>query len=134
MKKTLTLFISAIVLCFSIASCVDSSQAIIQAEATAANLQCPRDMGSGMTLTKVDYEGLYVVNYIMGSDDLCFFSQDLVTDEMKSKMVQSLQLQAQTQPSVKKFLEALKKEGVGIIYHYTTSNSAMDVVIEAKDL
>lgn len=134
MKKFVAVFLSAIVICFSVASCVNSPKAIIQAEATAANLQCPKDMGKGLTLTKVEFEGLYVVNYIKGSDDLYSFSQDLVTDEMKNQIVQTLQLQAQSQPSVKKFIEALKKENVGIIYHYNTSNSVMDVVVEARDL
>lgn len=134
MKKTLLLFLSVIVVCISIASCVNSPQAIIQAEATAANLQCPQDMGNGMTLTKVEFEGLYVVNYIKGSDDIYSFSQELVTDEMKNQIVQALKQQAQSQPQVKKYIEAMKKENVGIIYHYSTSNSVMDVVIESRDL
>ena len=134
MKKKAFLLLSAIVFCLSIASCVNSSHAIIQAEATAANLQCPQDMGNGMTLIKVEFEEHYVVNYIKGSDDIYSFGQDLVTDEMKNQIVQALRLKAQSQPSVKKFIEALKKENVGIIYHYYTSESVMDVVVEARDL
>lgn len=133
MKKSITLFTIVIVFCLSIASC-DRSQAIIQAEVTASNLQCPQDLGDGLSLTKVEYEGRYVVHYYKGSDDIYSFSQDLVTDEMKSQIIQTLELQAQLQPSVKKYIEALKKENVGIIYHYNTSKSVMDVVIEARDL
>lgn len=116
MKKSITLFTIAIVFCLSIASCVDRSQAIIQAEVTASNLQCPQDLGDGLSLTKVEYEGRYVVHYYKGSDDIYSFSQDLVTDEMKNQII-PLELQAQLQPSVKKYIEALKKENVGIIYH-----------------
>ena len=133
MKKYLSLFVSAVVMLLTIASCVNSNQAIIQAQAMAANRSCPMEVGNGLTLTKVEFSGLYVV-YNYKGEGLCF-NQENVTPEMKVQIIQTLQTQAQNDANTKKFIEALKKEHVGIIYHYYNgSGMIMDVVIEARDL
>lgn len=132
MKKNLTLLVAVIAVLFSATSCGNGSKAIIQAQAIAANSMCPMEMGGGLTLMKVEYEGLYVV-YSYKGEGMCF-SQENVTPEMKNKIVQSLQTQAQSDATTKRFIDALKKEKVGIIYHYyDVSGSVMDVVVEARD-
>jgi hypothetical protein len=132
MKKCFLLFVAAIAILFSVTSCSNGSQTIIQAQAIAANRSCPMEIGNGLTLTKVSYEGRYVVYSYKGEG--LYFSQENVTPEMKAQIAQSLQIQAQSDPNTKKFIEALKKENVGLIYHYYNSDSVMDVVVEARDL
>lgn len=133
MKKYVFLFLTAIALCLSVASCSNNPKALIQAETTAANLQCPQDIGNGLTMTKVEYTGLYIVYYFKGSDGM-YFSQDNVTAEVKNQIVQTLRLQAENDASIKNLLSALKKAGVGMIYHYYVSDSFMDIVIDANEL
>lgn len=133
MKKHFCLILIAIFTCITFTSCVNGSKAIIQAEATAANLRCPMDMGAGLTLVKVEFEGIYVTYYVKGTDEM-YFSKELITPEMKNQIVQAMQVQAQSDSSAKKFLAALKKENVGIIYHYFNESGVMDVVIESRDL
>lgn len=133
MKKSILLFATAISFLFAATSCVNSNQTIIQAQAMVANRSCPMEVGNGLTLTKVDFPGRYVVYYYKGEG--MYFSQENVTQEMKAQIVQTMQTQAQNDANTKKFIEALKKENVGIIYHYYNgSGMIMDVVIEARDL
>ena len=133
MKKYLVFLLVTLVVCFSVTSCVNNTQTI-QAEANAANRQCPQDLGNGLTLTKVDFEGRYVVYYIKGTEDMSF-CQDDATPEMKYQIVRTLQIQAQNNESMKKFIEALKKENIGVLYHYyTSSDQVMNIVVEAEDL
>lgn len=133
MKKIAILLISAFIVCITVTSCVNDSRSIILAEVTAANLQCPIDMGSGLTMTKVDFPGLYVEYIIKGTEDM-IFSQDAVTPEVKKHLAESLKLEAQSDGKKKKFIDALKKENVGIIFHYFNSSGSMDVIVEASDL
>lgn len=131
---TIWLWIITIIVGLSVSSCGNGTKVVIQAEVSATNLRCPMDMGNGLTLTKVEFEGLYIVYYIKGTDEM-YFSQDNVTPEMKEQLVQSLLMKSESDASAKKFMEALKKENVGIIYHYlNSSNMVMDVVIEAREL
>lgn len=74
MEKIVSFFI-AIAICISITSCTKTPQEIIQKEVTAANNNCPLNIGNGLTLTKVELDGLYVVYQCQGSDEM-FFSQD----------------------------------------------------------
>ena len=61
MKKIILLFVTAISFLFAATSCVNSNQAIIQAQAMVANRSCPMEVGNGLILTKVDFPGRYVV-------------------------------------------------------------------------
>lgn len=71
--------------------------------------------------------------YYYKGEGMCF-SQETVTPEMKAAIVQALQVKAQNDENTKKFIDALKKEHIGIIYHYYNgSDSVMDVVIEARN-
>ena len=134
MKKYFIKFLTAIVLCISIASCVNSPKSIIQASVNTDNRQCPQHIGNGLTLTKVEFDGFYVI-YNYEDTDGSYMNQDNVTPEMKNNIVQTLRTQAQIDSSISNFLEALRKESVGIIFHYyTSSGNVMDVVIEANEL
>lgn len=54
---------------------------------------------------------------------------------MKDQLINALQLKAQIEPGFKKFIDTMKEENIGIIYHYYNSlDMTMDVVIEASDL
>lgn len=115
-------------------TCTKDAQSAIQSELSACNLRCPMDMGNNLTLTKVELKGQYVVYDIMGTEEM-FFSQDFVTSEMKNQLVQTLQIKAQNDPSVEKFIAELKKENIGVIYHYFNSlDMSMDVIIESSEL
>lgn len=135
MKKCLLLLVATIVLFFTVTSCVSNSpRAIIQAEVAGANRICPQNMGGGLTLINLEFPGRYVVYNFKGTEDMIFM-QDKVTPEMKNNIIETLRSQAQYDKSVERFISALKKEGIGIIYHYYNGQSSvMDVVIEARDL
>lgn len=133
MKRYIVVLMAAIAICFSVTSCGNGSRTFIQAQATATNLKCPQDVGNGLTLVSVEFGGLYLVYSYKGEG--MYFSQNNVTPEMKNQIIQALQTQAQSDLSTKKLIEALKKENVGIIYHYfNSSDMVMDVVIEAREL
>ena len=134
MKKNLVLVVLSIVACTLFFSCAKSPREIIQAEVSAANRSCPQPIVGGLTLTKIDFDGNYVVYSCEGTDEM-YFSQDFVTPEIKEQLLQTLQARVQSDASAEKFIEALKEENVGIIYHYYNSlDMMMDVTIEASDL
>lgn len=110
------------------------TEVVIEAAVQIANKQCPQDMGSGLTLTKVENESNYVVYNIEGDDEIYSYSQDLVTDELKEQMISMLQTQSLANSDGAKFIQALKEAHKGVIYHYYTSDTSMDIVIEANEL
>lgn len=107
----------------------DSSEVFIQAQTQAANMQCPMSLGSGLTMVSVEYNGPYVVYNVQGDESMYLFSQDLATDAMKDQIANTLRAQAALDKNVAKFIKALKEKHVGVIYHYYTDSSAMDVVV-----
>ena len=123
----------AAVLMVVLTSC-DSTEAFIQAEVTAANRLCPMPVGNGLTLISAEYTGLYVRYDYKGDDSMHYFSQDLVDDAAKDEIVNELRANAARDKNVDKFIKALKKKHVGIIYHYFTDSSAMDIVVSSNDL
>lgn len=52
----------------------------------------------------------------------------------ETKLISALQQQAMTDTNVNEFMQTLRDAQVGIIYHYYTSSSVMDVVIEYSEL
>lgn len=98
------------------------------------NQQYPQEIGSGLTITEVEYSGNYVTYFCQGDDTMYQFSQDLVTQELKQQLISALQQQAMMDTNVNEFMQTLRDAQVGIIYHYFTSSSAMDVVIEYTEL
>ena len=135
MKKFLFLFLWAALSLATVTSC-NVTDAIIQATVQAGNASCPMDMGNGMTMTKIDYSGPYVTYDYECDQDMYSLSQDMVTPELKQGVISALRTNASKDVSVKKFLDALKKNGTGIIYHYYVpgSTSTMDVIIESPEL
>ena len=135
MKKFLFFFLAAALSLATVTSC-NVSDAFIQATVKAGNASCPLDMGNGMTMTKIDYSGSYVTYIYECDENLYSPSQDKATPELKQELISSLRTSASTDPSVKQFLDALKKNGTGIIYHYYApgSPSTMDVIIESPEL
>ena len=132
MKKNI-LVIAAVCLLLSVSSC-NNPQVIIQSQVTAINRTCPIEFGNGLTLASVENDGRYIVYNFKGPDGM-YFNQTNVTDEMKNQIVQTLNMQAQSDKETDKLLSALKESGVGIIYHYYgDSESVMDVIIESSDL
>lgn len=134
MKSKFYITAAIAVLCLMGMNSCSSSEVIIETEVQAAQKQCPQDLGSGLTLTKVENDSYYVIYYYKGDENLYSFSQSLVTEDQKEQIVSTLQAQAASLPAVKKFLKALKETDKGIIYHYFTSSTSMDVIVEAKDL
>lgn len=133
MKKYLILFMAVIALVFATSSCGNNPQTIIRMQTIAENRSCPQDLGGGLTLVNVEFEGLYMIYNIKGEG--LYFSQKNATPEMKDQIVQTLQTNAQIDAATKKLLTALIDAKVGIIYHYYgDADSVMDVVIEAEDL
>lgn len=115
-------------------SACDSSEMIIQKEVAGAKLQCPMDMGSGLKMVDVEYSGLYVTYSIKGDESSYTFSQEMVTDAMKEQLVKGLWSKAASDANVAQFMNALKNKHVGIIYHYFTGSSVMDVIVEPSRL
>ena len=130
MRKFLFFFLAAALSLATVTSC-NVTDAFIQAIVKAGNAECPLDMGNGMTMTKIDYSGSYVT-YIYECDENMYSpSQENATPELKQELISALHTSASKDASLKKFLEALKKNGTGIIYHYYApgSPSTMDVII-----
>ena len=118
----------------SVSSC-DSADIVLTTYVAAGNTQCPMDCGGGLTLEKIEYaRGAYVTYTYKGNSSIHTFDQSLVTDEMKTQIVNELNNQAMWNKEIKKFINAMKKKHVGLIYHYYTDNSHMDVIIKPNEL
>ena len=131
MKKYLLLLVAVIAIGFTVTSC--SSKSVIEAGVAAENLKCPQNLGNGMTLVKVEFSGLYVT-YDIKYEYLYLISPESIPT-VKSTVIQTLRQQSQFDDSSKDLLDAMKKEGIGIIYHYyNDSGSPIDIVIESSDL
>lgn len=130
--KKLFLFLLASIALFS--SC-NSSEIIVEQQAILANKQCPMSLGSGLTLTKVENNSNYFIYYYEGDSNLYSYSQNAATEELKNQVAAQILSQAGTDAASLKFINALIELNKGIIYHYyTSSGTAMDVVIEADRL
>lgn len=126
----------AVITAFSLivmTSCT-TSEVIIEAEVQAAQRQCPQDLGNGLTLTKVENDARYVIYYYNADETLYSFSQSMVTDAQKEQIISTLQAQAATRSEVQRFVKALQDANKGLIYHYFTSSTNMDIVVEAREL
>lgn len=132
MKKSIIMTAIAAV-CIILTSC-NPAETIINANVKVANAQCPIDLGSGLKTTSLEYTGLYVIYNVQGDDTMYSFSQANATEEIKAQLIASLQSQAMIDDGVRKFIKALREKGVGVIYHYFTSSTVMDVVIESYEL
>lgn len=132
MKKSIIMTAIAAV-CIILTSC-NPAETIINANVKVANAQCPIDLGSGLKITSLEYTGLYVIYNVQGDDTMYSFSQANATEEIKEQLIASLQSQAMIDDGVRKFIKALREKGVGVIYHYFTSSTVMDVVIESYEL
>ena len=130
-KKYLTALVAVFMVMLT--SC-DSSEVFIQAQTQAANMQCPMTLGAGLTMVSVEYNGPYVVYNVQGDESMYLFNQDLATDAMKDQIANQLRAQAALDKNVAKFIKALKEKNVGVIYHYFTDSSVMDVVVEPNRL
>lgn len=128
--KKLLLFFAIVAL---LTSCNSVTEAYLEADVSASNKQCPMSMGNGLTMTKIEKDSNYVIYYVEGDSDLYQFSNDLVTENMKDEMVYEMLSNAKKDASVKKFVDALIKLHIGVVYHYyTSSGSMMDVVLESE--
>lgn len=132
--KTKIIMATLATLCLMAFNACNSSEMIIQKEVAGTKLQCPMEMGSGLKLVDIEYTGLYVTYYFKGDDSMYSFSKDLVTEAMKEQLVKELWSKAASDANVAKFMNALKEKHVGIIYHYFTDSSVMDVIIEPSKL
>ena len=132
MKKSIIMTAIAAV-CIILTSC-NPAETIINANVNVANAQCPIDLGSGLKTTSLEYTGLYVIYNVQGDDTMYSFSQANATEEIKAQLIASLQSQAMIDDGVRKFIKALREKGVGVIYHYFTSSTVLDVVIESYEL
>ena len=132
--KTKFYFVAVAALCLMFLNSCSKSEMIIEASVQAAKKQCPQEIGNGLTLTNVENEPLYIVYSYKGDEMIYSYSQDLATDEVKEQMISLLQNQAFANPDVEKFVKALKDANKGVIYHYYTSDTSMDIVIEANEL
>jgi len=133
MKSKFYFAFFATLLAFTLSSC-NSAEMIIQAEVKAANQQCPMSLGSGLTMTAVEYNVRYVTYYIKGDESIYSFNQSLVTPALKQQLISTLKQNAAADDSMERLLNALNEKHVGIIYHYYTNSSSMDVVINSLDL
>lgn len=128
--KKLLLFFAIVAL---LTSCNSVTEAYLEADVSASNKQCPMSMGNGLTMTKIEKDSNYVIYYVEGDSDLYQFSNDLVTEDLKNHMVSETLSNAKKDASVKKFVDALIKLHIGVVYHYyTSSGSMMDVVLESE--
>ncbi|MCQ2316725.1 MAG: hypothetical protein MJZ85_08620 [Bacteroidales bacterium] len=128
--KKLLLFFAIVAL---LTSCNSVTEAYLEADVSASNKQCPMSMGNGLTMTKIEKDSNYVIYHVEGDSDLYQFSNDLVTEDLKNHMVSETLSNAKNNASVKKFVDALIKLHIGVVYHYyTSSGSTMDVVLESE--
>ena len=133
MKTRIFLKTTVALLCVMFMAACSPETKLISALALM-NQQYPQEIGSGLTITEVEYSGNYVTYFYQGDDTMYQFSQDLVTQELKQQLISALQQQAMTDTNVNEFMQTLRDAQVGIIYHYFTSSSVMDVVIEYSEL
>lgn len=131
MKKALILLAITALAAVSFTAC-NPSEIFIKAIVKNADKQYPEDMGDGLTMQSIEYDGKYVTYTIEGDEDLYSFSQDLVTPELKKDMISSLYDLSLDDGNVVEFLNVLRKHNKGIIYSYYTLDpySEMEVVLE----
>lgn len=124
-----------IVLCMMLISC-NNPETLIRTGIAVANQQCPMDLGEGLSITKIEFTGLYVTYFVKG-DYRYYFTQDKdVVESAKSVLITNLRQQELVNKDMKTLLENLRKAKAGIIYHYYSDvdSSVMDVVVEHNEL
>ena len=134
MKKVLIPILLTAIALLSVQSC-NMGEAVLQAAIKAANEQCPNDMGDGMVMTEIGYDGQNVVYSISCDAETYYLEQDLVTEEMKQSMIDELLTNEASDKNVKTFLTLVRKANAGITYHYFVpgTDQTMDVAIEAGE-
>lgn len=134
MKKVLIPILLTAIAVLSVQSC-NVGEAVLQAAIKAANEQCPNDMGDGMVMTEIGYDGQNVVYSISCDAETYYLEQDLVTEEMKQSMIDELLTNEASDKNVKTFLTLVRKANAGITYHYFVpgTDQTMDVTIEAGE-
>lgn len=135
MKNFFLAAVVAVVSMMSVTSC-DLSEAVIQANVMKNNAACPMEMGNGLTLTHVEYAGMYVEYSIKFPEGTVLTEDKELINESKKQIISSLQVQASMDKDTRKFIDALKKSGVGVIYHYYVpgSDTALDIVIHSHEI
>ena len=134
MKKVLIPILLTAIALLSVQSC-NVGEAVLQAAIKAANEQCPNDMGDGMVMTEIGYDGQNVVYSISCDAETYYLEQDLVTAELKQSMIDELLTNEASDKNVKTFLTIVRKSNAGITYHYFVpgTDQTMDVVLEAGE-
>ena len=131
MKKVLIPIIITALALVSIQSC-DISEKLFQEVIKQANEQCPNDMGDGMVMTGIAYDGQNVVYSISCDAENYYLEQELVTPEVKQASIDELLTKEASDKNVKTFLTFVRKVKAGIVYHYYVSDTdqTMDVYLE----
>ena len=134
MKKVLIPILLTAIAVLSVQSC-NMGEAVLQAAIKAANEQCPNNMGDGMVMTEIGYDGQNVVYSISCDAETYYLEQDLVTDEMKQSMIDELLTNEASDKNVKTFLTLVRKADAGITYQYYVpgTDQTMDVTLEPGD-
>lgn len=97
-----------------VSSCNSIPEAIIEKQVSATNLICPMSVGNGLALTKTENESSYVIYYFEGDSNLYRYSNDLVTEDMRVRIVYELLSQADKDPSSRQFIDALNQLHKGL--------------------
>ena len=131
MKKALIPILLTALALVSIQSC-DMSDTLLKAAIKQANEQCPNDMGDGMAMTGIAYDGQYVIYSIECDGEDYYLEQDLVTPEVKQASIDELLTKEVSDKNVKTFLGLVRKANAGIIYHYYVPDSEMEMDVKIE--
>ena len=134
MKKVLLSILLTAFALLSIPSC-NMSGTLLQVAVEKADESCPNDIGDGLTLTGLKYDGQNVIYSFECDAEEYYLEQDLVTPELKQATIDELLTKEKADENLQAFLSLVRKAKAGIIYHYYTSTPGMemDVTLEPGD-
>ena len=128
MKKAIIPILMTAMALLSVTAC-NFSDKTFEAIVKAANENCPENMGNGMVMTSIDFDGQSVVYNIECDENYYELSQDLATPEVKEALLDELLTSEKSDRNVRLFLSVLRKNQKGLSYHYYVPGTgmAMDV-------
>ena len=130
MTKKILNFLLVTVLAVAFAACSDAKSEIREA-AEEANKECPIDMGYGMKVASIEFDGENIVfTYDLGS---MLNAADLESQKDVMKNAMLAEVKGSTDADINKLVEACRKAGAGMDFIFTDADGGSCKVHIAAD-
>ena len=131
MKKVLLPILITALALMSIPSC-NLTEKILQAAVEQANESCPNDMGDGLVMTGLTYDGQDVVYSIECDGEMYYLEQELVTPDLKQTTIDELLAKEASDENLQAFLTLVRRAKAGIVYHYYIPDTEMEMEVKIE--